>query len=161
MKTLIALALSFLAVCASYARLGETEPQLVDRYGKTVMRASESMIEQGKIHTLARNLHFKTDDWSIIARMIEGRCESISYHKPGEWTEEQFRHLLESNGTRAQWEEEKTPHPKTHRTWRRRDKATAVWRMLEGLTLETPAYERAREALKKHAKAEASQLPKF
>lgn len=161
MRYLIAAAFSLLAACVSQARLGETEVQLVERYGKSIMRAPESVIEQGKVHTLADDFHFRADGWTIIARVVNGRCESISYGKPGEWTEEQYGVLLEANGTRALWEERKTPTPKTHREWKRRDGATAVWRMLQNLTLETPAYQQAREALKKRAKEEASRPPKF
>jgi hypothetical protein len=118
-------------------------------------------IEQGKARALADNLHFRMENWHVTARIINGRCESISYHKPGEWTEEQLRHILESNGTRAQWEERKTPSPKTHRTWLRRDSATAVWRLLQGMTLETRTFVKAREALKQRTKEESAKLPKF
>lgn len=117
------------------------------------------MLEQGKALTLNENLHFKSEDWHIITRMLNGRCESITYIKPGEWTEEQFRHLLQNSGGREQWTEQKTLTPKTHREWKRRDKATAIWRMLEEMTITTPAYEEARERMKKDAKAKASRLP--
>lgn len=161
MKRVASVVLALLSACTALARLGETEPQLVERYGKAIMRTPEAVIEQGKIYALADDLHFRADGWSVIARVVNGRCESISYGKPGEWTEEQYRTLLEANGTRAQWEERKTPTPKTHREWKRRDGATAVWRMLVNLTIESPAYQQARETLKKRAKEEASKLPKF
>lgn len=145
---------------ALFGRLGETEAQLRERFGREIMRTGEKMIEQGKVLSLAENLHFKSDDWHIVARMLGGRCESITYLKPGEWTEEQFQTLLQNNGSREQWAEQKTLTPKTHREWKRRDKATAVWRMLEGMTITTPAYEQAREAMKEDAKTKASRLPK-
>jgi hypothetical protein len=146
---------------STFARLGEDETRLVERYGKVIMRSPESVIEQGKIYTLADDLHFQADGWNIIGRLVNGRCESITYGKPGEWTEEQFRRLLEMNGGRSQWEERRTPTPKTHREWKRRDGGTAVWRMLQGVTLDSPAYPKARDALKKRAKEETSKLPKF
>ena len=149
-----------LAAFAS-ARLGESEPQLIERYGKAVMRTPDMMLEQGKILKLADRLHFRTDDWNIIAILVGEHCESITYSKPGDWTEEQFRHLLEANGGRAQWEEQKTSTPKTHRQWKRRDKTTADWQMADGLVLKTPGYEKAREDLKKQAKENASKLPRF
>lgn len=157
----VILIVALLLCSPAFGRLNETEPQLVERYGKIIMRTPESVIEQGKIYTLADDLHFRSDDWSIIARLVNGRCESISYRKPGDWTEEQFSYLIDANGTRAQWEEHKTPTPKTHRQWLRRDGATAEWRMLQSLTLETRTYAQARADLKRRAKAEASRQPKF
>ena len=150
-----------LLASSGHARLGENEAQLVERYTKPIMRSPEMIIDQGKTLPIADNLHFKQGDWHIIARMTGGRCESITYLKKGEWTEEQFRHVLESNGGRSLWEERKTPTPKTHREWKRRDSATATWRMPDGITLSTPAFDRAREAVKKKAKADASTLPKI
>jgi hypothetical protein len=161
MKRFIGVVLGFLAACTLHARLGETEAQLVERYGKILLRSPESVVEQGKIYALADDLHFQADGWTIIARLVNGRCESISYGKPGEWTEEQYRYLLEANGSRAQWQEQKTSSPKMHREWKRRDQATAIWGMMHGMTFETPAYNQARESLKKRAKDEASKLPKF
>ncbi len=149
------------ATAPGVARLGETEKEMVERYGKVIMRAPESVIEQGRIHALADNLHFRLEGWNITARILNGRCESITYSKPGDWTEEQFRHVLESNGGRGQWEERKTATPKTHREWLRRDGKTAVWRMLQSMTLSTRAFEQAREALKAKAKEDASRLPKI
>jgi len=154
-------AIGFLFASSSYARLGETEAQLVERYDKPIMRSNEKAIAQGKVHDVAANLHFKADDWHIVARLVGGKCESISYLKPGEWTDEQFRHVLEANGGRSRWEERKTNTPKTHREWVRRDSTTAVWRMLQGITLETPTYRAAEKAVKNQAKKDASKLPKI
>lgn len=145
----------------SSARLSEAEPQLIERYGNPIMRTPDMMLEQGKILKLADRLHFRMDDWNIIAVMVGEHCENITYLKPGEWTEEQFRYILESNGGRSQWEEQKTTSPKTHREWKRRDKTMADWQMIGGMVLKTPAYEKAREDLRKHAKEEAFKLPKF
>jgi len=161
MKMPVLVALVVLAAAPLYARLGETEPQLIQRYGKPVMRSDESTIEQGKIYKVADRLHFRVDDWTLIAVVISGRCESIQYYKHGEWTEQQFRHVLEVNGGRGQWHEEKTPAPKMMREWIRLDKARAQWRLTQSMTLTSPAYDQAREALKKRAKEEASKLPKL
>ncbi len=152
---------ALLLATSSYARLGETEAQLVERYAKPIMRSPESIIDQGKILSVADNLHFSSGDWNVIARMTGGKCESITYTKKGDWTEEQFRHVLESNGGRSLWEERTTPTPNMRRTWVRRDSATAEWRIFQGITLSTPAFERARDAVKKKAKADASKLPKI
>ncbi len=92
--------------------------------------------------------------------MINERCEEVTYSKSGEWTEAQFKHLLDINGGRSQWEEQKTTIPKMRREWKRRDKVMAVWSG-GGFEIKTPVVELTREAITKAAKEEASKLPKF
>lgn len=143
------------------ARVGETEPQLVQRYGQVHWRSRETVIEQQRTYVVGESLQFLADDWSIYALMVNGRCERITYNKAGEWTEAQFTHLFEINGPLQAWKEEVNRNPKLFRTWTRKDGITASWQFASGLTITTPAYEQAKAAIKAAAKAEASKLPPF
>jgi hypothetical protein len=106
-------------------------------------------------------LHFSSEDWNIDALVINGKCEEVTYSKKGQWTEAQYKHLLEINGGRSQWEEQKPKTQFSPRQWKRRDKVMAT--ISGGLSLEikTPLVEQTRDAIEKAAKEEASKLPKF
>jgi hypothetical protein len=91
-------------------------------------------------------LVFRTPDWNVSAVIIRGRCEEITYTKDGDWTEVQYRFLLELNGGRKQWMEQTTRNPDNHREWLRKDKASAHWSAFGGFVIRTPAAERALEA---------------
>lgn len=152
----------FLASCASLsARLGETEAELVKRYGKIFARSPANVTEQGRAYVLGETLQFRLEQWLILALLINGRCESVSISKKGEWTEEQFSVLLNGNADRFAWREIKKPIPKLRREWIRDDGATAVWISGSYFTLTTPVREKAIEAIRQRAKKEASKLPNF
>lgn len=161
MRTSIVVACVLLLTALATARVGENEQELVHRYGGVISRLKAEHSTQGRRYSYGEYLDFRADDWSIQALLINGRCERISYAKRGEWTEEQFKHLLEINGGRSQWEEQKNPNPKFQRKWKRRDKTTADWLSARGITIETPVVEKTKQAIEKAAKEEASKLPKF
>jgi hypothetical protein len=143
------------------ARLGETEAELGKRYGKIFARNPANITEQGRTYVLGETLQFRPEQWFILALLINGRCESVSISKKGEWTEEQFSVLLNGNAGRYAWREVKNPLPKFKREWIRDDGATAIWLSGSYFTVTTPIREKAIEAIKKRAKAEASKLPNF
>ncbi len=153
-------AIWLLLVSVVSARVGETEEELVHRYGGVTGKLPARKAAQGRIYTYGEYLRFHSDDWSIDALMINKRCEEVTYSRSSGWTEDQFKHLLEINGGRSQWEEQKTTIPKLHREWKRRDKVIAVWSGGE-FEVRTPVVEQTREAIAKAAKEEASKLPKF
>lgn len=142
------------------ARVGETEVELVHRYGTMTSRHAALKSAQGRTYTYGEYLNFRLDDWSVVALMINKRCEEVTYNKSGEWTEAQFKHLLEINGGRSEWEEQKTNMPQYRREWKRRDKVMAVWSG-GGFEVKSPVVEQTRDALTRKAKEEASKLPKF
>lgn len=144
-----------------FARLGENEAQLIQRFGEPRLRTSHSVFAQGKSWVLGPQLHFRQDDWSITAVLVDARCGHIHYTKVGEWTDEQFLAVLNANSQGGRWTETSKPGgiPKLQRSWRRDDGATTRWQLGVGLTLITPAYNRAKAVAE--AKAAASRSPKI
>jgi hypothetical protein len=146
----------FFSAAVAWARLGENEPELVRRYGPMTLREPEIVIEEGKMQTLADCLHFRKDEWTIIARLVEGRCESITIVRDGDWSDDEFQRVLAANRGNSTWKELKSSTPKQHRSWKRRDGGSAEWGLMQGMTLETPAYAKARETVRQRAKKTAA-----
>jgi hypothetical protein len=147
---------------SAFARLGETEEQLIARFGQPGFRAKEQIFAQGKNREFGVKLGFRQDDWTIECAIIQGRSSRESYHKSGEWTEDHFRTVLNANGQGAKWTDISKPEVrKLLREWRREDGGTAVWHMGVGMTVEHPAYARARDLAEAKAKAEAGKIPKI
>lgn len=144
------------------ARLGDTEKDLIARFGLPKARSSHSIHAQGKFIELGPTLYFKQDDWSIHCDLIANRVHRISYGKPGEWTEEQVQIVLGSNSQGTAWTETSKPAAaKFNRTWKRADASTAVWSKGSGMTFVWDAYQKAKAAVEHRAKAEASRKPKI
>ncbi len=152
------LVFAFVASTVS-ARVGETGQELTARYGAVASRQPARKSTQGRMHIYGERLGFRTDDWTISAVVINGRCEEINYRKEGAWTEVQFRYLLELNGGRAQWTEQPTRNPEIRRDWQRRDKTMAWWGFT-GFMIRTPALDQALAGVEKSAEAGASKAPK-
>jgi hypothetical protein len=160
-RILLGLAALLVVAPGARARVGETEPELVQRYGRVHWRSRETVMEQQRTYVVGESLQFLADDWSIYALIVNGHCERITYNKAGEWTEAQFTHLFEINGPLQAWKEEVNRNPKLFRTWTRKDGITASWQFASGLTITTPVYEQTKAAIKAAAKTEASKLPPF
>jgi hypothetical protein len=143
------------------ARVGETEPELVRRYGKVGARSKEQVMEQQRFYVLGEVLQFRSGGWYIQALMIKGHCERISYYKSGDWTEAQFKHLLEINGGLDSWRDADSRDRNMIRNWRRSDGTTAFWQNGMSFCVTTPVVDQTRAAIKAAAKAEASKLPPF
>jgi hypothetical protein len=152
--------LTFTAV--AHARLGETEAQMIARFGEPMHRTQHSMYAQGKVWHMGPSLSFRQDDWNIGCDLVDGRCVKIQYGKTGEWTEEQFQMVLAYNSQGAKWTETSKPELKKYkRTWKRADGADASWSGGGQIALVVPAYERAKQVIEAKAKAAASQKPKI
>ena len=162
MKLFSAILLSLTLTAAAHARLGETEAQMVARFGQPMHRSQHSTYAQGKVWHMGPTLSFRQEDWSISCDLVDGRCVKIQYGKTGEWTEEQFQMVLAYNSQGARWTETSKPAAKKYnRTWKRADGADAVWNGGAGMSLVVPAYERAKQVIEAKAKAAASQKPKI
>lgn len=147
----------------AYARLGETEAQLVARFGAPVSRAKEITITQGKFVDFGQKLTFKQNDWRIECAVIDGHSAREVYYHPGEWAEDQFTTVLTANAQGVKWTDiSKDLRRKLMREWRRADGGTASWRQA-GSSMEVthPAYVRAKELAEAKAKAAASRIPKI
>jgi hypothetical protein len=160
--TIRSLLLMFLgAISCAHARLGDTESELIARFGQPKVSRVEKMAAQGKMWEFGRRHHFRQDDWQIDCVLVDGRCVWIDYGKSGEWTDEQVQLVLGSNSQGAKWTETTKGSPKHNRSWKRADGADATWSSLSGIKLRVPAYDRAKQIIEAKAKAAASQKPKI
>jgi hypothetical protein len=161
MKAMLLISVIFGLLAASVeARLDETEPQLIDRYGHVRIRTTANVATLPQ-RPAGETLVFCVDGWTVTALVIDGRCKVITYLKPGEWTEEQLWHILEANGGHAQWEEMKTSAPDLKREWKRRDRTVAVWQQSRGIELMSPLDERRREELARGHRGDVARLDQF
>ena len=112
--TTLALGLAPLA----YSRLGETEAELEKRFGPPRTKARDNLIAEGKITHLWPQLSYRQEDWTITCDIVDGRCARVTYHKPGEWTEDQLKAVLNSNAQGATWTDGSKPSiKKLAREW--------------------------------------------
>lgn len=161
MHRILILAVVWFVPVLAVARLGETEAELVNRFGEPKLRSKHHVTAQGKSWVLGPVLFFKQDDWSIHCYMVEGRCMRISYAKPGDWTETQIQQVLNSNSQGVRWGEGSKPSTvQFKRSWKRNDGSTAEWTR-SGMSLTWIAYDRAKAAVEERAKAEAKKMPQI
>jgi hypothetical protein len=145
----------------AHARLGETEAELIARFGQPKARMTDKLGAQGRMWDIGPKFIFYQGHWQIHCVLVDGRCVWIDYGKPGEWTEEQVQLVLSSNSQGTKWTETTKNGGRSSRTWKRADGADAHWRGLAGIKLVVPAYERAKQVIEAKAKAAASQTPKI
>lgn len=122
-------------VTLARSHLGETERELFDHFGAPHAHSEDSVLEEGKRKTVGQTYIFDRDEWRIKCEMVDGRCMRISYSKPGDWTPDNIKQVLDSNSQGAKWKETTKPADHPHRLWRRRDGSTAVWSPKAGLHL--------------------------
>lgn len=162
MRYLAALLIALCILPSALARLGETETQLIERFGEPRTRSQHSIFAQGKFIPLGPQLIFKEGDWTITCDLIDGRCLRIKYSKPGDWTDDQFVLVLNSNGQGATWTETSNVKVKNlQRSWKRSDGSTAQWQKLTGITLTWDAYTKAKAKAEERARVEAARKPKI
>lgn len=162
MRPLILFLYLLLLTSTSYARLGETENQLIERFGAPVLRAKHQIIAQGKMIDLGPRLLFREGDWRIACDLIDGKCARITYTKPGDWTEDQVQLVLSNNAQGAKWSETSKPGAaKMLRDWKRSDGSVARWSRPEGFTVTWDFYLKAKARAEERARVEASRKPKI
>ena len=147
-----------------HARLGETLPQLVERFGQPVFVQKEKHASSaaGRIIDLCDLYTFKQDDWFIQVSLVDKQSLKERYSKQGEWTTEQITTVLNANAQGAQWTETgKSELAKLAREWRRTDGGTASWGLGGGMTVTHPGYERNKAKKEAEAKAAAARQPKI
>jgi hypothetical protein len=161
MKPLILLVLiTLLLPLTARARLGETEPELIARFGRPVGRSKTFAFAQGHTIPLGPEIVFQQDDWTITCDLIDERCARIGYHKRGDWTDNQILTVLTANAQGAKWSDITKPANRYYvREWKREDGAIAHWQRGLSMTITTPAFERAEMLAKEKAKVKASQIP--
>ncbi len=157
-----AASLLFLATSSLlWARLGETEKELVARFGDARMRTKHTIMGHGKISELGPSLHFKQDDWNIVSDLVDDRVVRENYRKAGDWSPEQIQTVLAANAQGATWTETTKGNGKLSRKWMRSDGGTAEWIKAAGFKVISPAYDRAKEIAESKAKAGAKRTPKI
>jgi hypothetical protein len=134
---------------SALARIGETESELVTRYGAVVTRQPMRKSAQGAVSLYGERLSFKSTDWNIAAVLIAGKCEEISYTKAGQWTPVQIRFVLDLNGGVKSWKEKRAGQTDAYRNWTRADGTTAKWSAFSGFIVRTTAAEAALRANEK------------
>jgi len=145
-----------------FARLGESENELIVRFGKPVSKVKETTSAQGKFPEIGMILTFRQGDWSIQCSLTDGRCSKISYSKSGDWSNDQILTVLNSNSQGARWSEISNDAIKNlQRTWKRADGGIATWQLASGMTLTNPAYDRAKSRAEAKAKGDAAKIPKI
>jgi hypothetical protein len=127
------------------AHLGDSEQQLIARFGQPVSRGHDIVITQGKILSFGSKLSFQQSDWTITCIEIDGRCVRAIYTKTGEWIEDQFKGVLTSNAQGKRWaDDSKESIKRMIREWSRSDGAVAYWHMAdETMVVTDKAYDRA------------------
>lgn len=161
-RTLLTTICVFCFSAHAVARLGETEAELIKRFGTPSGRSSHSIFAQGKVIDMGPVISFRQDEWSISCDLVDGKCMRISYSKPGEWSEDQISLVLNTNTQGASWTETTQPMTsKWHRTWKRIDGSTATWQLGSGMSLVWDAYNVKKAAIEERAKVEAKKKPKI
>lgn len=145
-----------------YGRLGETEQELVARFGPPISKLNESTLTQGKVVEFGSKIGFRQGEWTIESVLIEGRCAKEVYSKVGDWTDDQIRAVLTSNSQGEGWADVSKDSTKwLVREWHRTDGAVALWQKGVGMTVIHSAYDRAKQKAEAKAKADASRIPKI
>jgi len=127
------------------ARIGDSEAQLVVRFGAVSARMPERILAEGRVCIVGERLVLKQHEWRVTAVLIDGRCAKITYAKTGAWAESQFTELLGVNAGRWAWSEVAGAVPKWQRTWRRGDGLVAKWKYASGFAIEAQSFVDARE----------------
>lgn len=155
--------ISAFAFCTTgYTRLGDTEQELLKRFGAPILTSKHFVITQGKFIEFGPTLIFKQEDWSISSDLVDGRCMKISYSKPGDWSEDQIQLVLSTNSQATKWTENTKPAiAALLREWKRSDGSIAKWQKGVGMTLVWDAYDKAKAALEERARLQAIKKPKI
>ena len=139
------LALLVLALCLAvpaWGRIGETEAQLVARFGEPVTRWPCTFSEAGKRFELCPSVTFALREWIITCDLIDGVCARICYLRTGNWDESHFESILDANRYGGCWTDLIPAKLKPlMRKWRRDDGITAEW-VAGSLVITAPLYEK-------------------
>ena len=144
--SLLAFFLQFASI--SHAQIGETEAELVERFGFVQERKPERALEEGRVFVIGERIVLKRDRWRITAVMVDGRCAKISYARNGAWTEQHYADLLSTNANNGEWREVSGSAPNWRRAWQRSDGIIAHWKYAGGLVIEGESFVEARERLR-------------
>jgi hypothetical protein len=132
----------------SQAQIGETEAELVGRFGSVQERKPERALEEGRVFVIGERVVLKLDRWRITAVLVDERCAKITYARNGAWTEQHYADLLSTNASDREWREISGSAPNWRRAWQRSDGLIAQWKYAGGLVIEGKSFVDARERLR-------------
>jgi hypothetical protein len=144
----------------AFARIGETEAQMIERYGPVQSRLPQVDV-LGEDQKRGEKLYFSKEGWQVWSITVDGKCVQIRFNKYGKMTPDQITALLRSNSQMQTWKEVTEGSGKIERKWRRDDGIQARWLSYQGLTITSPKYDTAREAARKAAEQARSAPPPF
>jgi hypothetical protein len=143
-KFLLFLTWSVFLTSSLWGRIGETEAQLISRFGEPISRGMHAFSDAGKYRELCPSLTFTLRDWMITCDLIDGTCARISYQRTGDWTEAYFESILDANRQGGRWTDLISPNmKKLLRKWRRDDGIMAEW-VTGSLVITSPLYEKTK-----------------
>lgn len=160
------MAILFLAVVLPFqvfARLGETEDQILKKFGAPTMRVAENRIFDGKMIRIGERLHFKQEPWFVDCVMMDKVCVEIIYSKTGEVTQEQLQYVLRVNSNDGQyWVDGKEANSNVT-VWLRTDGARAERAAYSNSTISlfTADYDKRVKVIEDGIKKQSDKLPSF
>jgi hypothetical protein len=125
-------------------RIGETEAQLISRFGRPITRGPHVVSEAGKQVELCPSLTFELREWIITCVLIDGVCARICYLRSGSWNERFFEMILDANRHGGRWTDLLPVKLRPlMRKWRRDDGIMAEW-VAGSLAITAPVYEKTK-----------------
>jgi hypothetical protein len=140
----------------SRAGIGETEDQLVRRFGDVRERKPERALEAGRVYVVGERIVLKRESWRVTAVMLDEKCAKITYTRSGPWSEPQYAELLATNAGGGTWREIIGGAPKWQRAWQRSDGIIARWKYAGGFVVEAQPFVEARERVRTIARQETA-----
>jgi hypothetical protein len=145
------------SISSAFARIEETEEELVKRFGPVESRRKEQITEHRKHYPFGDVLSFKAGSWYVNAVLIDERCAQIQYVKQGgRFAPEDIKKLLESNRNGFVWTTDSSG-----RKWVRGDGIIAEDSPRFGFLVTAPIYEKRKKQALESAKKEAIKAPHF
>jgi hypothetical protein len=120
----------FLALPASVlARIGDTEADLIQRYGEPVFQVEAIDGFPG-----VKGRTFKVSTITVTAYLLDKTCQYQQYSRPGGLTDREILQILSANSGGHEWAAlDKPATPMNKKEWMRRDQKAAAFQ--ERLTL--------------------------
>ena len=143
-----------------FARIGETQNQLNNRYDKSFPAGEEAVFSEGRLLKFGKVVVYQSDGWTITATFINNRCERIRYKKVGAWTDAQIYAVLKANSNGQTWTKS-DPYNKHQKQWIGVGSSSAFWQSFSNMDMKTDAYYVATERLKKDAVRKSKEVPNF
>ena len=151
---LISFCLALLSSSPLYGRIGESEMQCFERYGRKVLE------EKNLGH--AKQIKFKSAEFEVTGIFINGKAECLEFEKSGELSAPEVRGLLEKNGLAPSLATERRKPVRMgynvleEITWTFPDRVAILSALGDTLTISTMAFATALSGADKDSKEETA-----